>query len=145
MNQDFITKAARIVEENSIQGGEYRGQICVLSLIDDEGFPTSSILTPSKADGINWITFCTLMDENRAKRSIRCKRASVCFGTTAYCINLVGEIEIIASAEMKNEMWYGACKNWFTGIEDPNYVVLRFKTKRYKFFFNGEEVGGELD
>ena len=100
MYQDIFAKAAKIIEENSVQGGSYKGQICTLSLIDEEGFPTASIITPSKADGINWLTFVTLLNDNRAKRATRSNRASVCFGTTEYCINLVGEIEVITSTDI---------------------------------------------
>ena len=144
MNKDIIAKAAKIVEESSVQGGEFRGQICVLSLIDSDGFPTASVLTPSKADGINWVTFATLLDENRAIRSANCNRASVCFGTTEHCVNLVGEIEVITSADVKREMWYDALKGYFTGPDDPGYCVLKFTTKRYKLFINGEEAAGTV-
>ena len=34
-------------------------------------------------------------DANKAKRVVNCNRASVCFSTAEYCVNLVGEIEII--------------------------------------------------
>jgi len=113
-------------------------------LIDEEGFPTTSVITPSKSDGINWITFATLLDANRAKRSAKCKRASVCFATTEYCVNLVGEIEVITSPDVKREMWYDALKGHFSDPDDPNYCVLRFTTKRYKLFIDGQDVEGKL-
>ena len=144
MNQDIIAKAAEIVKENSVHGGEAGFGICTLSLIDAEGFPTASIITPSKSDGINWITFGTMLDGNSAKRSTNCNRASVCFGTTEHCVNLVGEIEVITSDDVKREMWYDGLKMHFTGPDDPNYCVLRFTTKRYKLFIDGQDVEGKL-
>jgi len=144
MNQDIIAKASEIINQNSVQGGEFHRQICTLSLIDEDGFPTMSVLTPSKSDGINWVTLCTFLDENRAKRAANCKRASICFGTTEYCINLVGEIEVITSADVKREMWYDALNYHFTGSDDPAYCVLKFTTKRYKLFMNGEEISGTI-
>ena len=144
MNQNFIAKAAEIVGKNSVQGGEFHGQFCTLSLIDEEGFPTMSILTPSKSDGINCITFATLLDENRAKRAAKCNRASVCFSAPEYCVNLVGEIEIITDADVKREMWYDALGAHCAGPDDPNYCVLRFTTKRYKLFIDYEEVAGTV-
>ena len=142
MNQDIIAKASKIIEKNSVQSGDYQGQICTLSLIDAEGFPTTAVMTPSKADGINWLTFGTLLDGNRAKRVAACNRASVCFGTEEYCINLVGEIEIITLPNVKQEMWYDGLAFHFTGPDDPNYCVLKFTTKRYKLFVDGEDVSG---
>lgn len=144
MNQSKIAKAAEIVKENSVYGGESGFGICTLSLIDAEGFPTASVITPSKSGGINWITFGTMLDQNRAKRIAKCSRASVCFGTAEYCINLVGEIEILTSDDVKREMWYDGLGHHFTGPDDPNYCVLKFTTKRYKLFLDYEDAAGTL-
>jgi len=144
MTQTMIAKAAELVEKNAVQGGAFQGQICTLSLIDSEGFPTASIITPSKASGIHWLTFGASLDDNKAKRIADCNHASVCFGTTEYCINLVGEIEVLTSADVKHDMWYDGLSFHFTGPDDPNYCVLRFTTKRYKLFLDGEDVAGTL-
>ena len=144
MNKNIIAKAIEIIERNSVQGGEFSGQFCVLSLIDADGFPTASVITPSKADGINWLTFGTLLNENRAKRAVNCNRASVCFSSSEYCINLVGEIEIITSADVKREMWYDALSFHCAGVDDPNYCVLKFTTKRYKLFIDGKDIEGTV-
>jgi len=144
MNQEIIKKAGEIVEKNAVQGGEYNGQICVLSLIDAEGFPTASVLTPSKADGINWLTFATGLESNTPNRIKNCNRASVCFGTDEHCINLVGEIEVITSDDVKREMWYDGLSGHYNGPDDPNYCVLRFTTKRYKLFIDWQEAAGTL-
>jgi len=144
MNQDILTKANEIVAKNSVMGGEFKGQICTLSLIDEDGFPTASVLTPSKSDGVKWLTLCTLLDENRAKRAAKCGRASVSFGSTEYCVNLVGEIEVITSPEAKQDMWYDGLSYHCTGPDDPNYCVLKFTTKRYKLFIDGEEIEGTI-
>jgi len=144
MNKDSIAKAAEIIKQNTVHGGEAKFGICTLSLIDEEGYPTASILTPSKSDGIHWITLCTMLDENRAERVARCSRASVSFGTEAYCINLVGEVEIITAKDVKHEMWYDGLEHHFTGPDDPNYCVLKFTTKRYKLFIDFEDVAGTL-
>jgi len=144
MSQAIINKAAEIVEQNAVQGGDFAGQICVLSLTDEAGFPTASVLTPSKAEGIHRLTLCTGLDGNAAKRVANCNHASVCFATTEYCINLVGEVEIITAEDMKQEMWYDGLSYHFTGPDDPSYCVLKFTTKRYKLFVDGEDVAGTL-
>lgn len=144
MNQNMIAKAAEIIKENSAHGGKTGFGICTLSLIDSEGYPTASIVTPAKSDGINWITFGTMLDQNRAKRIAGCNRASICFGTAEYCINLVGEVEIFTSDEVKREMWYDGLGHHFTGSDDPNYCVVKFTTKRYKFFLDYEDAAGIL-
>jgi general stress protein 26 len=137
MNQEIINKAIEIVQNNTVNGSEYNGQICTLSLIDEEGFPTASVLTPSKCDGINWLTLCTNLNGNNVKRIKNCNRASICFSSGEYCINLVGEIEIITSSEVKKEMWYDGLSFHFENANDPSYCVLKFTTKRYKLLVIG--------
>jgi len=150
MNKEIIAKAAEIIESGAIQGGKNwesyweRGQVCILSLIDEQGFPTASVITPSKADGINWLTFGSAKDGNSMKRSLANPRASLCFGSPEYSINLVGEIEVITDNAIKNDMWYEGLTMHFTGPDDPSYCVLRFTTKRYKLFVGDGVTEGEL-
>lgn len=64
----------------------------MLALIDLDGCPTALTTTASKADGINWITFCTGLGGTRTNRINKCNRASVCFNADDYNITLVGTI-----------------------------------------------------
>ncbi len=145
MNQDIINRAAEVVANNTVQGGAYRGQNCVLALIDLEGYPTASVLTPAKADGIKTLWFCTGLSGDKAKRIAKCNRASVCFGATDYNISLVGEIEIITDAVVKQEMWYkGLESNFSGGADDPNFCILKFTTKRYNLLVDWKEAKGTL-
>ena len=139
VNKEAIERAGEIVMQNT--GGE---TCCVLALIDENGFPTASTITAAKADGINWITFCTGLESNKAKRIKKCGRAGVCFNAGGnFNITLAGTIEILTDSEIKREMWYDGLANHFTGPEDPNYCVLRFRTERYILFVDWQtEVEG---
>ena len=139
MNEKIILKAGEIVEQNT---GERTH--CELALIDLEGYPTVSTITVSKADGINWLTFCTGLGSDKANRIIKCNRASVCFNSNEYNITLVGTIDIITDPDVKKEMWYGGLTNHFSGQQDPNYCVLRFKTERYNLLVDLKEAKGRL-
>lgn len=96
MNQEIITKAGKIIEKNT--GAE---SYCVLALIDLDGSPTASTISASKADGINWITFCTGLGGTKSNRIDKCKQASVCFNSPEYNITLVGEIKVVTDPEVK--------------------------------------------
>ena len=139
MNQDIIGKAEAIIAKNT-----GIGTYCVLSLIDLDGYPIASTITASKAEGINWLTFCTGLGGTRTNRIDKCNRASVCFNSDDYNITLVGTIEILTDPAVKKEMWYEGLENHFSGPEDPNYCVLRFKTERYNLFVDWKEVRGRL-
>lgn len=139
MNQEVVARAGEIVEKNT-RGASY----CVLTLIDLDGYPTSSTITASKADGINWMTFCTGMGGTRTNRINKCNRASICFNAPDYNITLVGTIEILTDMDVKREMWYDGLANHFSGPEDPNYCVLRFKTQRYNLLVDWKEAVGTI-
>ncbi len=139
MNQDIMITAGQIIEKNTGMG-----TYCVLALIDLDGYPTASTITASKADGIRWITFCTGLGGTKANRIDRCTRASVCFNADDYNITLIGTIEIVTDPDLKKEMWYDGLQNHFTGPEDPQYCVLRFKTERYNLLVDWQEAVGKL-
>jgi len=146
MSQDIINKAAEIVKQQTAHGGEAGFGICTISLIDEDGFPSASVISPAKSDGLNTLTFGVMLDSPKASRAKNCNRASVCFGTMEHCINLVGEVEILTSDDIKREMWYDGLSHHFPqGMDDPNYGVLKFTTKRYKLFVDFQpEVEGRL-
>ncbi|HHV30379.1 pyridoxamine 5'-phosphate oxidase family protein [Acetivibrio mesophilus] len=139
MNQDILKRAGEIIERNT---GE--GTYCVLAQTDMDDYPTVSTITASKADGINWITFCTGLGGTKTNRINKCNRASVCFNAEDYNITLVGEMEVLTDPEIKKEMWYDGLANHFSGPEDPSFCVLRFKTKRYNLLVDWKEARGEL-
>lgn len=139
MNQEIIARAGEIVEKNTSETS-----YCVLALIDLDGYPTASTITASKAEGINWITFCTGLGGTRTNRINKSNRASVCFNAADYNITLVGTIEILTDPDVKKEMWYEGLANHFNGPEDPNYCVLRFKTQRYNLLVDWKEATGTV-
>lgn len=146
MGKEVIERAGEIIRQNTAHNLQEGSEpYCVLALIDANGYPTASTLTAAKAEGINWITFCTGVGSNKAIRIGNCDRASVCFNTSgAYNITLVGTIEIITDAAVKQEMWYEGLKNHFKGADDPQYCVLRFRTQRYSLLVDWKEAEGML-
>ena len=141
MREKVISRAGEIIAGKT--GGGNEGY-CVLVLMDNESFPTPSTISVSKADGIRWLTFCTGLGSNKAKRIAACSRASVCFATEDYNISLIGTIEVLTDPAIKKEMWYEGLGNHFTGPEDPDYCVLRFTTRRYNLLVDWDEAVGEV-
>jgi len=121
------------------------GTYCTLCLLDEEGYPTSSVITASQAKGIFELFFCTGIGTIKSNKIKRHNKASVCFSSIEYSINLVGTIDISVKPEIKSKMWYGGLNSHFTGPEDPNYCVLHFKTKKYSIFVDWIEQKGNID
>ena len=139
MHAEIIKQAGEKVQKNT---GE--NSYCVLALVDLDGYPTTSTITASKANGIKWLTFCTGLGSIRTNRIDKCNRASVCFNAEDYNITLVGTMEILTDLDIKKEMWYEGLTNHFSGPEDPSYCVLRFNTQRYNLLVDWKEARGVL-
>jgi len=96
------------------------------------------------ADGINWLTFCTSLSENKVKRIEKNNRASVCINTSEYNITLVGTVEILTDADTKKDMWFPPMEHHWSGADDPQFCVLRFKTERYNLFVDYKSAEGNV-
>jgi len=145
MNKDAITRAEEIImSKTDYIGGGMEGY-CTLAVIDEDGYPSASTLSISKAGGIKWLTFLSGLKSNKAKRISNCSRGSVCINSPKYNITLVGTLEIMTDPEVKKEMWQEPLGNIYSGPDDPEYCVIRFTTERYNIFFDdGESAEGKL-
>jgi len=142
MNQAIIKKAGDLIASKANYVGGGMEGYAVLSLIDENGYPTASTLTIARADGINWITFATSPDSNKAKRIAACNRASVCLASSEYNVTLVGTVEIVTDLETKKDMWFAPMSHMWSGPDDPNFCAIRFNTERYNLFFADDESEG---
>lgn len=138
IQEQLIQKASEIIQNNCNEGG-----YCALTLMDTDGRPTTTTITPVKAEGIRWITFCTGFG-TRTERIQLCKDACVCFNYPNYHISLKGRMEIITDADVKREMWYEGMSNHFDSPEDPGYVVLKFVADSYNLFIDWQSAKGSI-
>ncbi|MCL2842842.1 MAG: pyridoxamine 5'-phosphate oxidase family protein [Oscillospiraceae bacterium] len=139
MNQNIIKRAGEVVASKANYVGGGMEGYAVLSLLDENGYPTASALTIAKADGINWMTFATSPDSNKAQRIAVCNRASVCIATSEYNITLVGTVEIVTDITAKQDSWFELMTHMWSGPDDPAFCLLRFHTERYNLFFADDE------
>jgi len=137
MSQAIINKASALIYSKADYiGGGMDGYV-VLSLIDEKtGYPVSSTITISKADGINWMSFLgDAKESNKAKRIANCNKACVCLASNEYNITLVGTIETITDLEGKKQHWQDTFTTHHGAPEDPNYCAWKFHTETYNIWF----------
>lgn len=146
MSTEIIAKANEILNANNDTNKGWEKTLCALALIDEDGFPTASTVSVIRADGVRQLTFSTQLDSNKAKRIRENNRAGVCINsaTDFYNITLVGTIEILTDLESKTEAWYEGSEEIFSGVDDPNYCVLRFSSNRYSLYIDCESVAGTV-
>jgi general stress protein 26 len=138
LEEQLIQKAEKIIQEQCGEDG-----YCSLTLMDLDDRPITTTITPSKADGIRRITFCTGFGTRTQRIQFR-PDACVCFNSAQYHISLKGKMEIIVDPSVKKEMWYQGLENHFKGPEDPGYVVLEFKADSYTLFIDWQTIRGTL-
>lgn len=119
----------------------------VMSVIDDYGFPAASMITAAKANGFNWITFCTGTGWNKPRRIAADPRSCIyLFDQTTFTgISLSGTAEVITDAKVKQEMWYDELSSSFRDANDESWCVLRFIPQRYNIFIEGCTIHGTFE
>ena len=143
---DLLIKAEEIVNGSTMHtvGESGLGADWVMALIDEEGYPSASMITASRAEGFKWIAFCTGLGWNKASRAEKDPRTCVyLFDKESFTgISLIGRIEVVTDLEMKNRMWYDALGDAFQGPEDGKLCVLMFQPERYNIFINNRTIRG---
>lgn len=139
MNEKIIERAGEIIAERA-KGSQ---NFVTLAFVNHDGYPHTTTISISKAEGIKRLTFCT--GTGAKKDTIdRCSKASVCINSSEYHIALTGIIEQITDLDVKKEMWYNGLKNHFSGYDDPNYCVLKLTTERYSLLVDWQEARGNI-
>ena len=145
---DLLSKAEEIVNKSTMHTVGESGYTAdwVMSLTDEEGYPASSMITASRADGFKWIAFCTLLNANKPKRAKKDPRSCVyLFDKESFTgISLTGKVEVIVDLEIKKQMWYDALGDTSKGFDDENWCVLMFKPERYNIFIDWHTINGAL-
>ncbi|WDV46322.1 pyridoxamine 5'-phosphate oxidase family protein [Clostridiaceae bacterium M8S5] len=59
---------------------------------------------------------------------------------------LIGDIQVHHDLETKKLLWVEGFERYYPkGIEDPDYCVLKFTTKKVSFYNNLEELTVDID
>jgi len=110
-----------------------------LGVIDENGCPSVSTVSPLRPESIHEAYFGTSPDANKTQRLLKDKRASVCYHKGGDNITLVGEAEVLTDQATKSRVW----ESWFIehfpgGETDPNYCVIKFTAQRASLWVGGE-------
>lgn len=132
MNANIFEKANRIVKET----GE-----AAFGLVDEEGAPTVSMISSIRTDGIFQAWFATGLTGAKAQRIRKNPKASVCYREGGDNVTLVGEASLVTEQETRHALWQDWFINHFPlGMDDPDYVVIAFRTKRVSLWIDNESA-----
>ncbi|MCK6255728.1 pyridoxamine 5'-phosphate oxidase family protein [Fictibacillus sp. KIGAM418] len=60
-------------------------------------------------------------------------------------IELQGTVTVRDDKELKEDFWHDMMKNWFSGPEDPNYIILEIKPSVYRLMNTKEREPVEME
>ena len=144
----LLKKAEELVNGSTMHtaGESGRGADWVMALTDEQGYPAASMITASRADGFNWIAFCTGLDYNKANRAKKDPRTCVyLFDKESFSgISLTGKLEVTTDLDTKKRMWYDALGDVFKSPDDESLCVLILKPERYNIFIEGRTIRGTV-
>jgi len=146
MNKDLLARAEEIVNKSTMHtiGNSGRTADWVMALTDEEGYPAASMISAARADGFNWIAFCTRAGWNKPNRAEKDPRSCVyLFDKESFTgISLSGKIEVTTDLAAKKQMWFDALGEFFKRPDDENLCVLMFKPERYNIFIDNHTIRG---
>ena len=138
---NIVEKAGKLIAARTAAGPD---NYCALATVDQDGYPYATTISISKSQGIGCLIFCTGAGTPTVLRLKKNPKACVCLNSPEYHIALIGEAEVLTDLETKRDMWYEGLADHFSGPEDENLAVIRFRTQRYSLFVDWNSVKGEV-
>ena len=146
MDEVLLKKAEALVDQCTAHTWDASGLTgdWVMAQTDENGYPNASMITCARADGFQWLAFCTGVHANKPQRAAQDSRTCVyLFERQSFTgISLTGIVDIITDITVKRQMWYDALANHFTGPEDEGMCVLMFKPERYNILIDYHNISG---
>ncbi len=114
----------------------------LLVTVGDDGFPyirPMTLLAYEEEGGILW--FATSRVSRKVSHIERNPRVTAFFlalEKDAYA-TFLGEAEVVDDPELKREFWEEDWAEFWEGPDDPDYVLLRVRSKRAQFYLVEED------
>ncbi len=111
--------------------------ICFLSFINPQGFPTSrAMLNPRKRQGIKEFYLTTNYSSQKVKSLLANSRAGLyfCDKSVYRGVAFSGNVEVIQDQSVKDEIWRDMDTIFYENNTDPNYCVLKFTAESARYF-----------
>jgi general stress protein 26 len=107
-------------------------KIAMLGTNGDDGYPNIKAMIKVENEGLKRIWFSTNTSSKRVAQLLRDPKACVYFVDFDQWkgLMLVGTVEVLQDAESRQRLWTEGDEKYYPlGVTDPDYSVLRFKTK----------------
>lgn len=111
----------------------------VIASINAEGYPRPVPIAKIATEGLSTIWMSTGSSSLKTTDFRVNPKAGLCFYTGGDSVALTGEVEVVTDAESKQKFW----QNWFIkffpqGIKDPEYTLLKFRSKQATIYIDDD-------
>lgn len=124
-----------------------RQDVCFLSFIDENGFPTTrTMLNPRKRRGIKEFYLTTNTSSKKVQALLANPRSGLYFYDRQLYRGLAftGTTEVIHDQNIKNEVWRDMDTIFYEDNTDPDYCVLKFTAESARYYSDYASTDLEL-
>ena len=114
-----------------------RQEVCFLSFINTEGFPTTrTMLNPRKRQGIKEFYLATNTNSQKVQSLLKNPRAGLYFYDRPLYrgVAFTGTIEVLTDQAIKDEIWRDMDTIFYENNTDPDYCVLKFTAQAARYY-----------
>lgn len=124
-----------------------RQEVCFLSFINDQGFPTTrTMLNPRKRQGIKEFYLTTNSVSEKVQSLLANSRCGLYFYDRPLYrgIAFSGTAEIIYDQAVKDEIWRDMDTIFYENNTDPNYCVIKITATSARLYQNYQSTNLEI-
>ena len=114
-----------------------RSEIALIGTLDDDNYPNIKAMLNLLPEGLDTLWFSTNTSSKRVQQIIKNNKGSVYYvdEKTFEGLMLIGEFEVLNDYESRKKLWRNGFEKYYPeGINDPDYSVLIFKTKKCNYY-----------
>ncbi len=114
-----------------------RQDICFLSYVDENGFPsTRAMLNPRKRQGLKEFYLTTNTSSRKVQEFLRNPKAGLYFCDKKYYqgVAFTGTVEVLQDQSIKDEIWRDMDIIFYENNTDPDYCVLKFTADGARYY-----------
>ena len=124
-----------------------RAEIATLGINGDDGYPKAKAMLKMENVGLAEVWFSTNISSRAVAQLTRDNKACVYFmdAETFEGLMLAGEVEVLTDAQSRQRIWRDGFEKYYTGgVNDPDYCVLRFTSRRGNYYCGLHNVDFDL-
>lgn len=123
-------------------------KISILTTMDTNGYPNMRAMLSLEHDGLKIFWFSTNKSSEKVRQIENNSKAGVyfCDEKKFMGLRLMGEIRIRTDKEARQKLWRDGFEMYYPkGVDDPDYCVLEFSTKKGRYYHGLNNIDLEIE